>query len=83
MFERFLENRLSIYVTVGSTDALYTNSGCSPTGGRCEPDMDTQLANLGIAHDPLQVLSGVGHDLTALLNGINNANWTFAATYFP
>jgi enterochelin esterase-like enzyme len=82
----------SIHITVGNNDTLYTSSTCSPSSipgltgprsGSCSTDMITLMANLGITHDPLQVVTGCAHDFNCLLAGVKNANFVFADGNFP
>jgi S-formylglutathione hydrolase FrmB len=66
-------NGLPIRVVVGSADRLLSGN----------QQMDSQLTSLGIAHDPLHIISGIGHDLGGLMSNIGNDNFNFAASYFP
>ena len=45
--------------------------------------MDSQLTSLGIAHDPLQIIDRIGHDLSGLKSRIGYNNLNFAASHFP
>ena len=63
---------LPIHVTIGSADALLS----------VNQRMDSQLTSLGISHDPLQIINGIGHDLGGLLSNVGNANFDFAASHF-
>jgi enterochelin esterase-like enzyme len=60
---------LPIHISVGSNDWLLSFN----------QQMDSQMTSLGIAHDPLQVVSGCGHDLNCLVTTTNCANFAFIA----
>jgi len=72
-----------IHVLIGDQDALYTASGCSPSGGHCQQDLYTQLDGLGIAHDALQLAPGCGHDGACLIAAFNADFIDFASAHFP
>jgi S-formylglutathione hydrolase FrmB len=67
-------NGLPIHVVAGSVDAL-------------EPvavDYFTLLDDVGVAHDPLTVATGCGHDYTCDTTFVGvNVPWQFASTNFP
>jgi hypothetical protein len=64
--------RLPLHMIIGSTDSLLS----------LNQRMDSQLTSLGIPHDSLEVISGIGHNPHALMNAVNNANVTFAASNY-
>ena len=65
-------NGLPIHVIVGSVDALLVSN----------QTMDAAMTTNGIAHDPLQIIPGCGHDESCLESAIAGTNFIFASNYF-
>jgi enterochelin esterase-like enzyme len=62
---------LPIHIVIGSLDSLLPYN----------QDLFATLDRLGIPHDPLEIISGAGHD-QRVLDGIGIENLQFAAKYF-
>jgi enterochelin esterase-like enzyme len=62
---------LPIHIAIGSLDSLLPYN----------QDLSATLDRMGIPHDPLEIISGSGHD-QRVLDGIGIENLQFAAKYF-
>ena len=63
---------LAIHITIGSADSLLSTA----------QGIDTLLTSLGIAHDPLETINGIGHDLRGLQAMTKGTSFQFASRNF-
>jgi enterochelin esterase-like enzyme len=65
-------NGLPIHITIGSADSLLSTA----------QGIDTLLTSLGITHDPLEIISGIAHDLAGLQAMTKSTSYQFASRNF-
>lgn len=65
-------NGLPIHITIGSIDPLLSTA----------QSIDTLLTSLGIAHDPLEAITGIGHDFRGLQTTTKSTSYQFASRNF-